>query len=58
MKKSIRKKHYINKYNGGIGATLCNKCHIIICAGIKKIEYCNDCMSKAKPTLVNKKSDN
>lgn len=30
----------IHKFNGGIGATLCNKCRVIICDGLTEDLYC------------------
>jgi hypothetical protein len=37
------KKKPIHKYNGGIGATLCNNCRVIINTGLTEDIYCKDC---------------
>lgn len=37
----------IHKYNGGVGATLCNKCSVIICTGLTKDLYCTKCKPMA-----------
>ena len=36
----------IHKFNGGIGATLCNTCSLIISTGLTKELYCNNCKPK------------
>ena len=33
----------IHKYNGGMGATLCHHCRVIINTGHTEDVYCNDC---------------
>ena len=33
----------IHKYNGGMGATLCNNCRVIINTGLTEDVYCKDC---------------
>jgi len=33
----------IHKFNGGLGATLCHKCSVIITTGLTKDLYCNKC---------------
>ena len=38
----------IHKFNGGIGATLCNTCSVIISTGLTKELYCNNCKQKTK----------
>ena len=41
----------IHKFNGGIGATLCHTCSVIISTGLTKELYCNNC----KPTTLKEK---
>ena len=36
----------IHKYNGGIGATLCHRCRIIITTGLSEALYCSSCLEK------------
>jgi hypothetical protein len=36
----------IHKFNGGIGATLCHTCSVIISTGLTKDLYCNNCKPK------------
>ena len=36
----------IHKFNGGIGATLCHTCSVIISTGLTKELYCNNCKPK------------
>jgi hypothetical protein len=36
----------IHKLNGGNGATLCIKCSVVICTGLKDILYCDNCKKK------------
>ena len=36
----------IHKFNGGIGATLCHTCSVIISTGLTKDLYCNNCKLK------------
>lgn len=38
----------IHKFNGGIGATLCHECSVIIDEGFLKDLLCEDCMTKLK----------
>lgn len=38
----------IHKFNGGIGATLCNNCSIIICEKLTDDLYCKKCQPKKK----------
>jgi hypothetical protein len=33
----------IHKFNGGLGATLCHKCSVIITTGLTDDLYCNKC---------------
>jgi hypothetical protein len=40
----------IHKFNGGRGATICNKCNKIITEGMTDYLYCEDCDSEFKPT--------
>ena len=40
----------IHKFNGGRGATLCNKCNKMISEGMIDHLYCEDCDSEFKPT--------
>jgi hypothetical protein len=41
----------IHKFNGGVGATLCNTCRKIITTGLTDDLYCQDCGSKSKYVL-------
>jgi hypothetical protein len=45
MKQKIKP---IHKFNGGIGATLCHTCSVIISTGLTKELYCNNCKQKTK----------
>ncbi len=36
----------IHKFNGGLGATLCHKCTVIISTGLTEDLYCNSCKNK------------
>jgi hypothetical protein len=45
MKQKIKP---IHKLNGGIGATLCHTCSVIISIGLTKELYCNNCKPKTK----------
>jgi hypothetical protein len=36
----------IHKFNGGVGATLCHKCTVIISTGLTEDLYCNSCKNK------------
>jgi len=36
----------IHKLNGGIGATLCHLCSIIITTGLTQSLYCDKCLSE------------
>jgi hypothetical protein len=40
----------IHKFNGGIGATLCNKCNKIITESLTQHIYCEDCDIDSKPS--------
>jgi hypothetical protein len=40
----------IHKLNGGIGATLCNLCSIIINTGLSQNLYCDKCLSERVKT--------
>ena len=33
----------IHKYNGGVGATLCNKCRVVITTGLTEDLVCEEC---------------
>ena len=48
MKQKIKP---IYKFNGGIGATLCHTCSVIISTGLTKELYCNNCI----PTTLKEK---
>jgi len=39
-------KRPMHKFNGGNGATLCVKCSVFICEGLKDILYCDNCKKK------------
>ena len=45
-------KRPIHKLNGGNGATLCVKCSVVICTGLKDILYCKNCMKMKQQTAV------
>ena len=34
----------IHKFNGSLGATLCNKCSVIITTGLTDDLYCKECI--------------
>ena len=36
----------IHKLNGGLGATLCHTCTVIISTGLTEDLYCNSCKNK------------
>jgi hypothetical protein len=38
----------IHKFNSGLGATLCNKCYVIISEGLTEDLYCEKCKHKQK----------
>lgn len=42
----------IHKFNGGIGATLCNKCNRIISTGLTEDLYCEDCGGKSSHKYI------
>jgi len=42
----------IHKLNGGNAATLCIKCSVVICTGLKDILYCDNCKKKAMNKIV------
>jgi hypothetical protein len=39
----MKPKKPIHKFNGGLGATLCNKCRKIITTGLTEDLHCSDC---------------
>lgn len=39
----------IHKFNGGIGATLCHQCRVIISTGLTQETLCNDCKKNNEP---------
>ena len=42
----------IHKLNGGLGATLCHNCTVIISTGLTKDLYCDTCKPKDKKTNI------
>lgn len=46
----------IHKYNGGLGATLCHNCKVIITTGLTSDIYCKDCADN-KVTYLNRYRD-
>jgi len=46
----------IHKYNGGLGATLCHHCKVIITTGLTEDIYCQDCADN-KVTYLNRYRD-
>ena len=51
-----KKKKPIHKFNGGLGATLCNNCRVIINTGMTDDIYCKDCADN-KVTYHNRYRD-
>lgn len=47
----------IHKFNGGLGATLCNKCRKIITTGFTEDIYCEDCGGRARKYLLTRTRD-
>ena len=45
--KIVKEKKPIHKLNGGIGATVCNKCYVIISEGYTDDLYCEKCKTRA-----------
>jgi hypothetical protein len=45
-----------HKYNGGLGATLCHHCKVIITTGLTEDIYCQDCADN-KVTYLNRYRD-
>jgi len=45
----------MHKFNNGIGATLCNKCHAIISTGFTNSLFCSKCFNKLLLINENKK---
>ena len=41
----------IHKYNNGLGATLCNKCSIIITTGLQDEIMCESCINEIEVKL-------
>ena len=46
----------IHKFNGGLGATLCNHCHLIITTGLTEDIFCKSC-GPNKVTYLNRYRD-
>ena len=42
----MKKKKPIHKFNGGLGATLCHSCSVIINTGLTDDLYCDKCLEK------------
>jgi hypothetical protein len=42
----------IHKYNNGLGATLCNKCSIIITTGLQDEIMCESCIKEIEVKLI------
>ena len=42
----------IHKYNNGLGATLCNKCSIIITTGLQDVIMCESCIKEIEVKLI------
>lgn len=51
-----KKKKPIHKFNGGLGATLCHHCSVIINTGLTDDIYCKDCAYN-KVTYLNRYRD-
>jgi len=51
-----KKKKPIHKFNGGLGATLCHHCSVIISTGLTDDIYCKDCADN-KVTYHNRYRD-
>jgi len=41
----------IHKFNGGIGATICIGCSVVICTGLENILYCDNCTEPSERYL-------
>ena len=52
----MKKLKPIHKFNGGLGATLCNHCHVIITTGMTEDIFCKSC-GPNKVTLHNRHRD-
>ena len=46
MKNSQEELKPIHKFNSGLGATLCNKCYVIISKGLTEELFCEKCKPK------------
>jgi hypothetical protein len=42
----------IHKFNGSLGATLCNQCSVIITTGLTDDLYCKECKDHRKKLLI------
>jgi len=42
----------IHKFNGSLGATLCNQCSVIITTGLTDDLYCEECNNHRKKLLI------
>ena len=47
----------IHKFNGSLGATLCNKCSVIITTGLTDDLYCNKCKQELLQDMMKKDED-
>jgi hypothetical protein len=43
----------IHKLNGGLGATLCHKCSVIISTGLTEDLYCDTCKPEGLKSIFN-----
>jgi hypothetical protein len=41
----------IHKFNGGLGATICIGCSVVICKELKNILYCDKCTEPSERYL-------
>lgn len=46
----------IHKFNGGLGATLCNKCSVIITTGLTDDLYCGKCRKEMLQDMEKKRN--
>lgn len=56
QQKTNNMKKPIHKFNGGLGATLCHHCKVIITTGLTKDIYCKNCADN-KVTYLNRYRD-
>lgn len=47
----------VHKFNGGLGATLCNKCRVIITTGHTDDTYCDKCLSLPPKYILERVND-